>query len=311
MPLLRPLSALLPVALGLLLIAALACSPASRPKPTPPAAVPPQPTPLPAYAELQATAQGLLDDLRRAFATDDGALLAATISREITDLCSDEELQLWAEQGGNEAVEVEAAAIFLNLTDYRRTLLEIHTPESELLGAINIPMPMEREADGWRLRVPMFGVLPGECPFIPRGVALDDEWESGEGASVSPSDVPSIAGLPDFSPNVFAPPDGMVSGFGGSSASTADGAVYNFEVSAILRGEGTAAGIVEHYRTQWAGPDWETLDERSGGGAAWFIWKAPDADGHLWYGTLLAAPRADGGHSVLLTLQNSDGPAGP
>lgn len=309
---LRPLAVLLLI--GLCLFAALACGPASAPKPTPPAAVAPQPTPLPDYAELHAIAQGLLDDLVRAFNTNDGALLAATLSREITDLCSAEELQAWAEEGGDDAESagaVEAVEVFVNLTDYRRTLLEIHTPESELGEAINIPMPMELEGGGWRVRVPLFGVLPGECPFIPRGMVLDDEYELPPGASISPSDVPDIAGLPSFSGDVFAPPEGMTGYHSGSSAGTAGGELSSFTVEAVLQGGLTAAEIVGHYRAQWGGPDWETLGEQAASGAAWFIWRAPDADGDLWYGTLLSVPTAGGQHSVSLTLQNSDAAAGP
>lgn len=311
MPLFRPLAVLLLV--GLCLLTALACGPASAPRPTPPPAVAPQPTPLPDYAELHAIAQGLLDDLVRAFNTNDGALLAATLSREITELCSAEELQAWAEQGGDDADgagAVEAVGVFVNLTDYRRTLLEIHTPESELAGAINIPMPMELEGDGWRVKVPLFGVLPGECPFIPRGMVLDDEYELPPGASISPSDVPDIAGLPSFSGDVFVPPDGMTGYYSGSSAGTAGGELNSFTVEAVLQGGLTAAEIVGHYRAQWAGPDWETLGEQAAGGAAWFIWRAPDADGHIWYGALLSVPTAGGQHSVSLTLQNSDAAAG-
>lgn len=306
--LLRPLVALLLV--GLCLLTALACGAASAPRPTPPAMVPPQPTPLPDYAELHAIAQGLLDDLVRAFDTSDGALLAATLSREITELCSEEELQAWAEEGGDDAGAVEAVEVFVNLSDYRRTLLEIHTPESELAGAINIPMPMELEGGGWRVRVPLFGVLLGECPFIPRGVVLDDGHELPPGASISPSDVPDIAGLPSFSGDVFVPPEGMTGYHSGSSAGTTGGELHSFTVTAVLQGGRTAPEIVGHYRAQWAGPDWETLDEQAAGGAAWFIWKAPDADGDLWYGTLLATPMDGGRHSVSLTLQNSDAAAG-
>lgn len=309
MPPLRPLAALLLV--GLCLMMALACSTASAPKPTPPSLAAPQPTPLPDYAELHAIAQGLLDDLVRAFNTNDGALLAATLSREITELCSADELQAWAEEGGDDAGAVEAVEVFVNLTDYRRTLLEIHTPESELAGAVNIPMPMELEGGGWRVKVPLFGVLPGKCPFIPRGMVLDDEYELPAGASTSPSDLPDIAGLPGFSRDVFAPPDGMAGYHSGSSAGTTGSELHSFTVKAVLIGGRTAAEIVGHYRAQWVGPDWETLGEQAAGGAAWFIWRAPDASGQLWYGALLAIPVDGGRHSVSLTLKNSAAAAGP
>ena len=279
------------------------------PTPLPPAL----PTPLPDYAELHAIAQGLLDDLVRAFNTNDGALLAATLSREITDLCSADELQGWAEEGGDDVGDevVEAVEVFVNLTDYRRTLLEIHTPESDLAGAINIPMPMELEGDGWRVKVPLFGVLPGVCPFIPRGMMLDDEYELPPGASINPSDVPDIAGLPGFSRDLFAPPEGMAGYHSGSSAGTTGSELHSFTVKAVLIGGRTAEEIVKHYRAQWAGPDWETLGEQASGGAAWFIWKAPDASGQLWYGALLSFEIDGWRHSVSLTLQNSAAAAGP
>lgn len=312
MPPLRPFAALL--LLGLcLMTAALACGPTVAPKPTPPATVLPQPTPLPAYADLQATAQGLLDDLGRAFATGDGALLAATLSREITGLCSADELQAWAEEGGGDAGAVEAVEVFVNLTDYRRTLLEIHTPESELAGAINIPMPMELEADGWRVRVPLFGVFPGECPFIPRRMMLDDEDELPSGASVSPLDVPSsIDGLPSQAGRMFHPaPPGMTSrGNNSGSRSNSEG-VFFFEANGDLQGGGTAAEIIGHYREQWVGPGWIVLDEQSADGVARFGWLVRDAGNQLWRGLLVAARLEAGMWRIWLTLQTAGAGSAP
>lgn len=303
MMLLRPFAALLLV--GLCLLTALACGPASAPKPTPPAVVPPPP-PLPDYAELHAIAQGLLDDLVRAFDTSDGALLAATLSREITELCSADELQAWAEEGGDDAGAVEAVEVFVNLSDYRRTLLEIHTPESELAGAINIPMPMELEGGGWRVKVPLFGVLPGECPFIPRGVVLDDD--AGPYPEFSPPTLgpPEIPGLPDRGGQMFQPaPPGMTNqGSSSGSSSNADGLLF-FESSGDLQGARTAAEIIGHYRAQWVRPEWMALDEQSADGVARLNWIARDADNRLWRGLLAVARLDDAMYRIWLSLQLS------
>lgn len=317
MPPLRPLAALLPVALGLLLMAALACGASATPKPTPPATVPPQPTPLPAYAELQAAAQGLLDDLRRAFATDDGALLAAILSEEVAEVCSPEELQLWAESEEDVFGGLETAAVFLDLANYNRAwvgLRSIGSGNDELLG---FPLPIERGLSSWRLKLTTDAILrDDECPFVPRQTAQGEA--GGPTPTPPPFDafgLPEIPGLPNLAGRMFRPaPPGMTTRGSNSSSSTSsspEDGLFFFESSGDLQGGGTAAEIIGHYREQWAGPGWLALDEQSADGVARFSWLVRDAGNRLWRGLLVAARLEDGRWRIWLTLQTAEESAAP
>ena len=304
--------------------------PSETPSPTPTKPMNPSPTPVPARTmepeptgvathaaagasnaerdsddRTKAAVQQLFDTWSRALRDDDAALFRSVLTRELAGSCGLNELQTWLDQDEGFLAEAEVTAVFLDVTDSARALVElaIGQPGGRPEESIFFPWPVALEDGEWRSGFPA-ALTTKKCPYIAERSPGPD---GGEG------EFPQIPGLDmEQREDILAAVPGtrVVRGSfrtGNSSSSfSSSGSMSPYDNQVNIYGEleteSAPADLVRLYRDGLNHPSWNIIDEGSSGDFGWFSWSVSDTEGRLWHGRLVVAPLHEGWKQVGLSL---------
>lgn len=261
--------------------------------------------------EIRKETQALFDTLQEAFRTADAGLLHSTMPRDLALLCPAESMEPWLLENGPRIQAFELASVFIDAEDPDRGMAQLALiPERDEAKPLQVesvhwfpltgvPFPLKREEGQWKAGYPIPQELPG-CPYQPHQFVPS---EPGVGP-----DYPNIPGL-DFNMwNIpFRNPEPASldylshTNFHGSS-----GGMYDISSSSLQATDLNAGELISRYRERLAQPSWNIRERGTGTNASWLTWTVHDEEGHLWYGTLVAATAGEGWQRVWLSLHSQE-----
>ena len=295
-------------------------TPAAAPTATPvqSPALGPSPTPLPVVqvttsTETRQEIQALFNTWTEALHNADATLLHSTMAQELAQFCDPDKMQPWLDEIGPGIPDFELVSVFIDTEDPNQGMAQLQLATDEDNGAglqaqavslfpiQGFPFPVKREAGNWKAGFPLLQG-PGICPYHPSQPPLPDP-ESGEG-------FPSIPGL-DFSSWYAPSPDrdhspGSLDSFSSRGVASSMNRAYAITASDFMKTDLGPAELMNRYRENLTHPSWDIKDEGDSEEASWLTWTVHDEEGHLWYGTLVAATAGEGWQRVWLSLHSQE-----
>ena len=250
-----------------------------------------------------------MESLRNA----DAPLLRSTMARELAQICDPDKMQPWLDEIGPGIPDFELVSVFIDTEDPNQGMAQLQLAAEEDNGrgrqsqAVSLfliqgfPFPVKREGGNWKAGFPLLQG-PGICPYhAPQPPPRDSE--GGEG-------FPSIPGL-DLSSWYAPSPDrhhspGSLDSFSSRGVASSMNRAYAITASDFMKTDLGPAELMSRYRENLTHPSWDIKDEGAGGEASWLTWTVHDEEGHLWYGTLVAATAGEGWQRVWLSLHSQE-----
>ena len=258
----------------------------------------------------RAAVQQLFDTWNRALRDDDAALFHSVLTRELAGSCGLDELQSWLDQDEGFLAESEVTAVFLDVTDSARALVElaIGQPGGRPEESIFFPWPVALEDGEWRAGFPA-ALTTKKCPYIAESPSPGPDGGEREFPQILGLDLERREDILAAVPGTRVVRGSFRTGNSGSSFSSG-GSLSPFDnhvnIYAELETESTVGEAVRLYRDALVHPTWEIINEGSSGDFGWFSWTVPDTEGRLWHGRLVVAPLQEGWKQVWLSLYSND-----
>ena len=259
---------------------------------------------------VKAAAQQLFVTWNRALRDDDAALFHSVLTRDLAGSCGLDELQSWLDQDEGFLAESKVTAVFLDVTDSARALVElaIGQPGGRPEESIFFPWPMALEDGEWRAGFPA-ALTTKKCPYIAESPAPGPDGGEREFPQIPGLDMEQREDILAAVPGTSVVRGSFRTGNSGSSFSSGGSmSPYDNQVNIYgeLETESAPADLVRLYRDELNHPSWNIIDEGSSGDFGWFSWSVHDTEGRLWHGSLVVAPLHDGWKQVWLSLYAND-----
>ena len=259
---------------------------------------------------VKAAVQQLFVTWNRALRDDDAALFHSVLTRDLAGSCGLDELQSWLDQDEGFLAESEVTAVFLDVTDSARALVElaIGQPGGRPEESIFFPWPVALEDGEWRAGFPG-GLTTKKCPYITESPSPGPDGGEREFPQIPGLDLERRDDILAAVPGTRVVRGSFRTGNSGSSFSSGGSmSPYDNQVNIYgeLETESAPADLVRLYRDGLIHPSWDIVDEGSSGDFGWFSWSVHDTEGRLWHGRLVVAPLHDGWKQVWLSLYAND-----
>ena len=263
----------------LITLGLMACGGETTPTPTPGATVP-------TSQEIRQAGQELFDALSAATGARDGVAFLKVLPKSFGESCTVEQVQGALTSGDIDFPELEVKAVFLDLEEPTRAMVQVTQREVEEGGpegfGATFPFPMVQEEGRWRLDLLFFLTRGEECPFA-------HDSASTESLSIEARPPPEVAQAEVHPSGLPRPPEG-VTVLERSTSRTGIGVTS----VALLETDMELAALLEHYRQEGLDPAWQVEEELVTENLAVVAWSFRDEQGQIFRLLLTIVPAGEG-----------------